>query len=146
MTATRPPLMVRLGHAREQAGIPQNAVAAQLGVHRDTVYQWEAGQRSPHYAHAVGYAHHIEQQIILHDGQHILARGADIPAALPRLRAAARISRRQLAETLHVTRQAVTAAETRGYELLAGYEAHARGLGLTIAVQACQPAERGVAA
>lgn len=142
---TTQPLMVRLGHAREQAGIRQNAVAAQLGVHTDTVYKWEAGQRSPHYAHANAYAHHINQQIILHDGRRILARGADIPAALPRLREAAGISRRQLADTIHVTRQAVTAAERRGHQLLTAVEAAARGLGLTVDVRACQPARREVA-
>jgi DNA-binding XRE family transcriptional regulator len=149
MTISRtspPPLMTRLAWHRDKARITQTAIAAALDVNRVTVYWWETGQRSPHYRHAVRYAHHIGQQIILRDGARILAVDADIPATLPALRAAAGLNHTQMAPLLHVTRQAVTAAETRGYQLLAGYEAWAHSLELCIDLQAYRPARLEAAA
>jgi transcriptional regulator with XRE-family HTH domain len=146
MTATLPPLMARLARRRTLARITQTAIAAFLGVDRATVSRWEALERSPHYLYAVGYAHRVWQQIILRDGPDILAADDDIPARLPRLRVAAGLSQTRLAPILHVTRQAVTAAEARGYQLLASVETGARGLGYAIDLQAYRPARLEAAA
>jgi transcriptional regulator with XRE-family HTH domain len=132
--------MARLGRHRIRARIPQKRVAGLLGVHPDAVYKWETGARSPHYAHVVGYANHVGQQIILRDGPRILAEGVDIPAALPKLRKAAGLTPAQFALRLHIIPPAVTASERRGYQLLASYEASAQALGLTIDLQACRTA------
>lgn len=130
------PLMARLARRRTLARITQTAVAAALGVDRATVSRWEAGLRSPHYLLAIGYAHHVGDQIILRDRTRILAVDADIPAALPRLRAAACLTPRQLARRLRIIPPAVHAAERRGYQLLSSVEAGAHGLALDLDVQA----------
>lgn len=136
MTATATPLMARLAQHRTQAGVTQTAIAAHLGVNRATVSRWETGQRSPHYLYAVGYAHLLGDQIILHDGQHVLAAGTDIPAALPNFRQAAGLTTRQYARRLRIIPIAVNAAERRGYQLLSSYERAVRGLDLVIDLQA----------
>lgn len=130
------PLMARLARHRVRARIPQGAIAHLLGVDRVTVYRWEASQRSPHYLHAVAYAHRIGDQIILRDRQRILATDGDIPAAIPQLRAAAGLTPRQYARRLHIIGPAVHAAERRGYQLLSSYETAAHALGYTIGLAA----------
>lgn len=140
MTKHALPLMAKLARHRTQARIPQTAIAAHLGVDRVTVYRWEAGERSPHYLHAIGYAHHMGQTIILRDGMLILVEGVDIPAAIPQLRATAGLTPRQFAHRLHIIPPAVHAAERRGYQLLSSYETAARGLGYTIDLARHNPA------
>lgn len=126
------PLMARLARHRRRVHITQTAIAKHLGVDRVTVYRWEAGLRSPHYLHALGYAHRLDHHIALRNGRHILAIDGDIPAAFPHLRNAAGLTVRQYGARLHIIGPAITAAERRGYELLSSYERAVRGLDLDL--------------
>ncbi|MFC4122073.1 helix-turn-helix domain-containing protein [Nonomuraea zeae] len=119
--------MARLARLRDRAGVTQAAIAAHLGVHRCTIYVWDIGSHSPHYQHAVAYAHQLDQHIVLRHDRHILATDGDIPVALPELRKAAGLTPRQYGDRLHII------------------EAAARGLDPVIDLRSCQPLRIGVA-
>ena len=54
-----PPATARM--IRMAAGVSQDQVAKELGVHRMTVVRWESGKRTPTGVHRAVYARLLEQ-------------------------------------------------------------------------------------
>lgn len=54
-----PPTTARM--IRLAAGVTQERLAQELGVHRMTVHRWETGERAPRGLHRVVYARLLDQ-------------------------------------------------------------------------------------
>ena len=82
-TGTRRPqfdfLCDRLRWARESAGITQNGLAAQLGIHKRTVQNYEAGEQEPKLNRLVLWANACDVDAVWLAGDHY-GQGAVTPA------------------------------------------------------------------
>src|SRR5690606_4637393 len=77
-------LMASLAEHRRDIGVPAYQVADALGVHPSQLSHWERGTRGLRWPSVLAYAAAVHRRIVVwRDG--VLARGEDLPGALPGL-------------------------------------------------------------
>lgn len=120
--------MASLAEHRRDIGVPAYQVADALGVHPSQLSHWERGTRGLRWPSVLAYAAAVHRRIVVwRDG--VLARGEDLPGALPGLRRAAGLTQKAVADRLHLDQSSVSLFESRHTHTLATIEAYVKALG-----------------